>query len=89
MKYKFCSKNLEFCCFLEHFPAYLEHFRTYLEHTIYSLLPYSRITELNLSEVRYYHLNKAPQKLQTVEYYYDSADDIDNAEKLVGDFSAE
>ena len=86
MKYKLCSKNLEFCSFLEHFRASLEH-SAHIWNT--QLTPYCLITELNLSEVRYYHLNKAPQKLQTVEYYYDSADDIDNAEKLVGDFSAE
>ena len=51
--------------------------------------PYCRITEHNLSEVRYYHLNKAPQKLQAVENDYDTADNINNAKYFVGDFGTE
>ena len=42
-----------------------------------------------LSEIWNHHLNKAPQKLQSVEYDYYTTDDVDYAESLVSDFCAE
>ena len=86
MKYKFCCKTLNSVAFWN---TFLRIWNTPARFWNTQFTPYCLITELNLSEVRYYHLNKAPQKLQAVENDYDTADNINNAKYFVGDFGTE